>query len=396
MLTRRTFLATGAALATLPVLQAFALEAGPGDGRLVVIFLRGGMDGLFAVSPVDDPRLAALRPTLSRAVLEKGSRLPGTGFALHPSCAALADLYAKRELAFAPCAGTSDTSRSHFQAQDLFEFGSGRKHGDSGFLARAALALGDRRGAVSFTRDSPLAFAGEEDVSVDIVPLSGGSLKLPDGPALAAIRAAHRRTATGDALEQALQTQAEIEAAAADTMLPGMEPGASRGAGPAAGFPREAAQMGRLLRANPRLALAFIDIGGWDTHANQEGPLSRALEGLSAGLLGLKDALGEAEWRRTRVVVMSEFGRTARQNGTQGTDHGRGGLALLLGGAIEGGRMLGDFRGLDTPALNEARDLPVLVDWRALLAACMRESWGLGKRQLATVFPGMPVQDLRV
>jgi uncharacterized protein (DUF1501 family) len=137
-------------------------------------------------------------------------------------------------------------------------------------------------------------------------------------------------------------------------------------------------------------------LGGWDTHAGEEGVLSRALESLADGLLSLKSALGTDEWRRTRVAIMSEFGRTARENGTQGTDHGHGGLFLLAGGAIAGGRMLGDFSGLSKQALNENRDLPVLADWRTLLAECMRQAFGFKASVLGEIFPGMPRQKLDV
>lgn len=378
---RRTL--AGMALPVLPVTRALALQGPEADGRLIVLFLRGGLDGLFAFSPVADPALAEVRPQLSQTVLREGIALAGTGFAAHPSCRALADLYAAGELAFAPCAGTTDTSRSHFQAQDLFELGSGASHGSSGFMARAAEVLGARHGAISFTRDVPLAFRGGARMP-EVAPLSGSGLRLPEGRVLDAIRAAHRGLPSGDALERAIATEAEIESSM------GMEPQAGRGAPGARAFQGMAANMGRLLRGNPRLTLVFADLGGMDTHANQEAGLARTLEGLGQGIAALRDALGAPEWRRTRIAVMSEFGRTVRENGTRGTDHGHGGLLLLAGGAIHGGRMLGDFKGLSDGALHEGRDLPVLLDWRAVLAACMRASYGVDDDGLARIFPGRP------
>jgi uncharacterized protein (DUF1501 family) len=354
---------------------------------MVLIFLRGGLDGLFAFAPVDDPQLAELRPTLSRAVLAQGIRLGQTGFAAHPACQSLAALFAAGELAFAPCAGTTDTSRSHFQAQDLFELGSGRIHGDSGFMARAARALGARAGAISFTQEVPLCFQGT-DTAVEVAPLRGSGLKLPPGRLLDAIRVAHRGMDTGEALEQAIATQAEIETAA------GMEPNAARGAPSVNGFAKESAQMGRILRSNPRLTLAFMDVGGWDTHAQEEGVLVRALESLSTGIAALKDALGPNEWRRTHVAVMSEFGRTVRENGTHGTDHGHGGLYLLAGGAMDGRRMIGDFKSLSDRDLNQNRDLPTLADWRALLGDSLKQTHGLQDARLREIFPGLPKQSL--
>lgn len=388
MISRRRFLQLTAAGLTLKVSDAFALaRPEPAPGRVVVLFLRGGLDGLFAFAPVADPQLAEYRPTLSQAVLARGVRLGNTGFAAHPSCHALADLFAAKELSFAPCAGTTDRSRSHFQAQDVFELGSGAAHGRSGFMARTADALG--AGAISFTREVPLAFQGSEHLP-DVAPLRGSGLRLPSGRLLDAIRAAHHELRTGEALEQAIATENKIEAAL------GMEEAAAKGAPGTAAFPQMASRMGRILLDTPRLALAFADLGGLDTHAGEEAILSRTLDGLGEGLLAFKEALGEAEWRRTRLVVMSEFGRTVRENGTGGTDHGHGGLCLLAGGAIDGGRLIADFPGLSDAALNEKRDLPVLADWRALLGACMRDACGLSEAQLDAVFPGLPRQRIRL
>jgi len=186
--TRRRFIqGCGAGLA-LRALDAFAFEsASQPPGRMIVLFLRGGLDGLFAISPVADPRLPDVRPSLARSVLAKGTALGASGFAAHPSAKVLADLFIARELSFAPCAGTVDTSRSHFQAQDIFELGSGTAQGNSGFMARAAQALDANAGAISFTREVPLCFSGSE-IPPEVAPLSGSGLKLPEGRLLQAIR----------------------------------------------------------------------------------------------------------------------------------------------------------------------------------------------------------------
>jgi uncharacterized protein (DUF1501 family) len=366
--------------------NAWSLAAAPArDGRLIVIFLRGALDGLHTFAPVDDPAYATLRPNLSRGPAQNGIRLTGTGFAAHPSARGMAELYNTRELLFSPVAGTTDASRSHFQAQDIFELGSGNARGNGGFMARLADALGQERpgiGPISFTREVPLAFQGAR-VQPEIAPLSGSGLNMPDGPALDAIRAAHRGRRTGEAIELAIGTQNRIQTAM------DMD-GAARSAAPANDFTRIGANMGRILRSNPRLALAFLDLGGFDTHASQDAMLTRSLEQVSSGLLGLRDTLGAEQWARTRVVVMSEFGRTVRENGTQGTDHGHGGLALVAGGNLSGGRMIGGFDGLTGNALNEGRDLPVRVDWRDLIADVSRSVWGLGERSLDSAFPGRP------
>jgi len=392
MMNRRLFLQSLAASAAvtgldtgLGVRQALAFETpNPGHGRMVVIFLRGGLDGLYAFAPVADPRLVTLRPTIAKTVLTSGIALPGSGFAAHPSCSGLVDLYKGGELSFAPCAGTVDKSRSHFQAQDLFELGTGQFHGDVGFMARTARVLGGSGTAVSFTQEIPLSFQGLGEPP-QIAPLTGSGLKIPGGALQQALLAAHRNEPTGESLQQAITTQSEIDASM------GMEPNASRNAAAVNGFPKVAQQMGRFLAANPSLNLAFLDLGGFDTHIGEDNVLSRSLQNFSQGITTLKDSLGPTEWARTRVVVMSEFGRTVRENGTQGTDHGHGGLALLAGGAIHGGKMLGDFHGLADNALNENRDLPVSLDWRKLLGDTMHSSFDLNKSQLAQVFPGYSV-----
>ncbi|MDE2616441.1 MAG: DUF1501 domain-containing protein [Burkholderiales bacterium] len=387
-LQRRRLLQALPATLALP-LRAWAAEGRTvAPGRFLLIFLRGGFDGLFAFAP-QETRLAELRPTLSRALLAEGKALGQTGFTAHPGAADLAALYAAGELSFAPCAGTLDTSRSHFQAQDLFEIGSGAIHGRTGFMARAAAQLGAGSGAISFTREIPLAFRGGE-IPPAVAPLSGSGLDLPQGRLLDAIRASHRGQATGEAMEQALATQAEIE------MATGMEPRASRGAPGGNGLSSMMKTMGQILRGNRRMSLAFMDIGGVDTHANEEAALTRLLPALGEGLLTLRDTLGAEEWQRTRVAVLSEFGRTVRENGTRGTDHGHGGLCLLAGGALTGAGLLGGFDGLADGALNENRDLPVRADWRDLLASAMREPCGLDAAALDAVFPGRPRQSYRV
>lgn len=389
MIDRRGFLkiglAAGAVAFGLQVRQALAYAVpGPkAEGRLIVVFLRGGLDGLFAFAPVDDSRLGALRPSLSATAASQGIRLQGTGFVAHPACAGLAAMFASGELSFAPCAGTTDRSRSHFQAQDLFELGTGAIRGGSGFMARAATMLGGEGRAISFTQEVPLSFAGME-IPPEIAPLAGSGLKIPPGRLRDAILVAHQGAATGAALAQAIATEADIEAAM------GMEPGVSRGAAGANDFPGMARRMGRMLLAKPALGLAFVDLGGFDTHAGEEAILTRALASLSGGLDALRSELGPQEWRRTRLVVMTEFGRTVRENGTRGTDHGHGGLALLAGGDIDGGKLLGGFDGLADSALNETRDLPVKVDWRDLIGAEMTSLFALETPALDRIFPGRP------
>ncbi|MNF23030.1 hypothetical protein D3C84_36000 [compost metagenome] len=387
---RRDFLKAALACGGLSLGRAWAWQGGSEDtGRLLVIFLRGGLDGLFAFSPVADPQLALLRPTLTRAVLAQGVPLGDSGFAAHPSCTALAELFQAGELAFSPCAGTIDQSRSHFQAQDIFELGTGRTRGPSGFMSRAASELGEKHDAISFTSGIPLAFQGV--AMPEIAPLESSSFNLPSGRLLEALRQAHAGEPTGEALEQAIATEATVASALADGS---MERSAGRGAAAVSRFARMARNMARVLRHNPRLRLAFVDVAGFDTHADQEDLLARALASLGEGIVALRQELGASEWRKTRVLVCSEFGRTVRENGTGGTDHGHGGLLLLAGGAVRGGRMLSGFDGLGAAHLQEDRDLPVLLDWRDALSSTMQDCFNLSDTALDRIFPDRPRQRL--
>lgn len=387
---RRVFIKAALALGGLSLGRAWAWKGGGEDaGRLLVIFLRGGLDGLFAFSPVADPRLASLRPTLARTVLDRGIPLGNSGFAAHPACASLAQLFHAGELSFAPSAGTIDLSRSHFRAQDIFELGTGQTRGASGFMSRAASELGGSQDAISFTSEVPLAFRGPE--MPEVAQFGTSRFNLPSGRFLEAIRQAHAGEPTGIALEQAIATESAIASALSEG---GMERSADRGAAAVSGFARMARNVAMVLRRNPRFSLAFIDMGGVDTHANQETVLERALSSLGEGIVALRRELGDAEWQRTRVLVCSEFGRTVRENGTGGTDHGHGGLLLLAGGAVRGGRMLGSFEGLNNAHLLEDRDLPVSLDWRDALAMAMTDSFGLSEAALDRIFPGRPRQRL--
>jgi uncharacterized protein (DUF1501 family) len=379
---RRAALRALTAASLLPFTwRTWAAPAAAREGRLVFVLLRGGLDGLHAISPVADPRWPSLRPTLAQPVLQSGLTLPGSGFALHPALADCLTLYRAGELWFCPTAGSPNTSRSHFQAQDVMELGTGAISGNTGWMGRLASQL-DGRLAANFAANAPLALYGA-GVAIEHIPLARQALRLPGGALQEALLRAHAGSPSQRWLQQAIDTQALLAQADPDQ--------ASRNAAPLAGWAAQARQMGQVLRQQPELALAFVDLSGVDSHVNQAAGLAQPLTQLGQGLLAMKTALGEAEWARTRVVVLSEFGRTAAENGTRGTDHGHGGLALLAGGGLgREGRMLGDFAGLQANALFEGRDLPVTLDWRSLLAAVSQAVFGLSARALDQVFPGRP------
>jgi uncharacterized protein (DUF1501 family) len=376
---RRSLLGAGSAL-MLSALGAHAAVAQTrGDRKLVLVILRGAMDGLAAVAPLADPRYASLR---GRLALNSSAALAlSDGFALHPRLTFLKQSWDARELAIMHAAATPYRERSHFDGQDVLESGGARVFAaDDGWLNRAlALTPGARGLAIADT--VPLVLRGQaptsswapslaQDASADTL-MRLGDLYAGD-------------TLLAPALAEALRTQAIVEEAGAADMS-GARP---RRAGGAA-YRGVAEPAARLLSAPDGPACAVLSFDGWDTHANQgagEGLLAARLGGLDEALRTLKDGLGPT-WRNTVVIVASEFGRTVAVNGSGGTDHGTGGVAFALGGAVRGGRMVGDWPTL--AALHEGRDLAPANDMRGLFMAALRDHWGLNRAALNnTVFPG--------
>ncbi len=369
-LTRRLLLA-GAAAAALPLRPVFARA--PGDAKLCVVILRGALDGLAAVPPYGERRLESLRGGLTpdRA---KAHDL-GDGFALHPSLPTVAALHAAGDAAVAHAIASPYRDRSHFDGQDVLESGTAKIYGaDDGWLNRARGLVGAPVDAVGIGAAVPMILAGDAPAA----SWAPNILPEADDSTLARLTDLY----AGDPLlGPALAAAIEIDATAA--AMDGMAPG--RGVGPAA-YENLTRAAGRLLVGGAGAAVVSLD--GWDTHANQGadgGQLANKLGGLDAALGGLKDELGET-WARSVVLVVTEFGRTAAMNGTQGSDHGTGGAALVLGGAVNGGRVLGDWPGLER--LHEDRDLVPANDVRSLFKAVLRDHWGLDAADLDTrVFP---------
>jgi uncharacterized protein (DUF1501 family) len=379
-------------IAALPARLAFA--AAPGDRLLVVVVLRGGMDGLAAVPPWRNP---AYREARRELALPPPGSADGTvdldgSFGLHPALAPLAELYRAGELAALHAVASPYRERSHFDGQDVLENG-GAKVGQArdGWLNRALAALGQRAPAgFAFGRAVPLLLRGPVAVG------SWAPSALPDASEEFLVRVAALYKADpvlSRALEQGLRTRAMAAGAMSeeDRMV-------GRGGGRVGEFLQIAKVAGEMLARADGPRVASLEIGGWDTHAQQgveRGPLANNLGGLADGLLQLRRGLGDA-WAKTAVIVVSEFGRTVAPNGTGGTDHGTAGAALLLGGAVKGGRVLADWPGLAAPKLHQGRDLTPTTDLRSVFKGLLAEHLGVDRAALdRTVFPdSAPVKPL--
>jgi uncharacterized protein (DUF1501 family) len=374
--------------------MAGAQDASP--GRLVVVFLRGAYDGLSAFVPYADPHYTQLRRATAipapDGTAQTALKLDNT-FALHPALAPLLPLWQQGVLAFVPASGLPGAVRSHFEAQHYWEIGQpGKNSAGAGWLNTLAggttphaLGVGEAnpeilRGAApvklvargqAATRTGVLANDRARQALMD---LYAGSDTL--GPAFQ--QGAGSRLETARTLEQATM-MAATEMQAADN-----------GAGNVAGLRLDVRHLATLMRQDRALRVGFLSAGGWDTHANQggvTGTLANNLGNLAQALVALR-----AEFTQPGdvIAVVSEFGRTAAENGSRGTDHGHGNAMVLIGNRIAGGRWHGGWEGLAPGQLNEGRDLPVLNDYRAVLSIVLRGTQGVGDAQLAALFPGNP------
>ena len=360
-----------------------------------MILLRGAVDGLNVVIPFAEDRYYEARRSIAIPPPGKpdGAFALDQHFGLHPALASLLPLWLDRNLAFVHATGSPDPTRSHFDAQLYLENGTpGQSATRDGWMNRLLLALPGPRGAtdaVSIGPTLPRILAGKAPVAT--VPLGpGGAKALPiDQPDIGS--AFDRLYAGDDALGKSYREGREtriklVELLAKERRI------ADNGAPPPAGFPGQAARLAQLIRRDPAIRLVTIGLGGWDTHVNQgnhKGQLAQHLRPLGEGLAALSRGSGDS-WRDTVVVVLSEFGRTAGENGNGGTDHGHGNVVWVLGGAVNGGRIYGDWPGLAPAQLYQRRDLAVTTDFRSVLAVILERHMRLSDRQLAAVFPAAP------
>jgi uncharacterized protein (DUF1501 family) len=379
---RRTTLLGLAALG-LSSRVKIAFANAPTDQRFVVVLLRGALDGMSAVVPYGDANLASLRPALiPPGVGQAGGMYDLGGFyGLNPGLAGVYAIYQAGEaLPIHAVAGPYRT-RSHFEAQDLLQLGTVDETGiTSGWLNRVLAEIpaqnGPQLAGIAAGMGTPLLLQG---------PVRTGSyapdhFALPSADLYARIAALNAGDPlTGPAIAEGLKAQAFDASIMSDDAL--VMPGDS------GGFPGLARQVGELLAAPAGPRVAAFQLEGWDTHGNQVGGLKGPLSGLDSGLVALKTALGPV-WRKTMVVVMTEFGRTAAMNGTKGTDHGTATVAFVLGGSVAGGKVRGTWPGLGRSQLFENRDLAPTMDIRAVAKGALAAHLGLGDAALARVFPG--------
>ena len=393
---RRQFLnlATGALLSGVSW-RLWAAPSGGSNARFILVFLRGGYDALSALVPYNEPFYYEARPNIAIPAPTKGRTdtviALDERWGLHPALQeSILPLYEAKQVVFVPFAGTAFVSRSHFQAQDWLEFGQAPGPNPSpstGFLNRLLERLHRDQGqatGISFTGALPPIVRGP--VQVANSPITVPKRAAVDENREELILAMYQ----GHALEPLVRDGIGLRRQISQELQEEMQ-SANRGATPAKGFALQAARIGRLLRERPEYRVGFIELGGWDTHAAQgsaQGNLSRQLQGLGEGLSVLADSLGPA-WTNTVVAVVSEFGRTFRENGSKGTDHGHGSALWLLGGAISGGAIHGEQARLRETDLHQNRDVPVVNEYRSVLSGVLREMYALDVQDLQHVFPGL-------
>ncbi|NVO17966.1 MAG: DUF1501 domain-containing protein [Rhodoplanes sp.] len=364
------------------------------DARLLVVFLRGAYDAANVVIPIGSEFYYAARPTLAIArpdpAVATSAIALDRDWGLHPALrSTILPLWQKGQVAFVPFAGTDDVTRSHFETQDTIELGQdikGTRDYRSGFMARLAATL-TRVRPIAFTEQMPLAFQGGEavpNIAINTVGKPG-----IDARQASLITSMYEGRPLAAAVQEGFRVRDDVFNAVTEHMME-----ASRGAVSPKGFELSARRIGRLMRE--QFNLGFVDVGGWDTHVNQGGAtgyLADRLAELGRGLSGFAEEIGP-QWTNTVVVVVSEFGRTFRENGNRGTDHGHGSVYWVLGGALKGGRIAGDQVAVDQPHLFQNRDYPVLTDYRALLAGLFQRLYGLDQAALHRVFAGVKGKDL--
>ncbi|SCK50209.1 Uncharacterized conserved protein, DUF1501 family [Variovorax sp. HW608] len=372
-----------------------------GGARLLVVFLRGAYDCANVLVPTSSDFYYAARPNIAiaRPGETDGALALDGPWGLHPVLApSVMPLFQKRQAAFIAFAGTDDLTRSHFETQDSIELGQAldrRRDYRSGFLNRLAMVLGTGPRAdvspIAFTNQLPVALRGEAKAAN--MALAGVGRPGIDERQSRVIQSMYRNTTLAQPVAEGFQVrddvmrsmQAEMEAASRDAMS-------------AKGFELVARRMARLMRE--RFDLGFVDIGGWDTHVGQGGAtgyLANRLDELGRGLSGFASEIGDDSWRRTVVMVISEFGRTFRENGNRGTDHGHGTVYWVLGGGLAaqaGGRVVGEQVAVTQERLFQNRDYPVLNEYRAVFGGLFRRMYGLSPAQLGRVFEGVAPKDL--
>ncbi|HEY9791425.1 MAG TPA: DUF1501 domain-containing protein [Candidatus Obscuribacterales bacterium] len=391
----------------IPGTQGWAYSNGKQNGghKLVVVFLRGAIDGLNVVAPYGDERYYQIRQSIAiPRPGSEGSLLDLDGyFGLNPALQPLLPLWQNKQLAFVHASGSPDETRSHFDAQDYMESGvPGVKSISTGWLNRLLTQLPDNQSpirAINVGPTLPRILEGPATVGMASGALNGNArpINLPENSPLMQMYG-NRSDALGAAFRNGVDAQNQI----AGDLNNGDSAGggddrmmrASKGAPSPVAFPNFGAKIAKLTH-DPSVQVAFVALGGWDTHINQgasKGQLANKLTGLGKGLAEMVKAMG-SDFENTTILVMSEFGRTAKENGNGGTDHGHGNVMWVLGGAVNGGKVYGRFSSLADRDLHESRDLPVTTDFRTVLSSVISEHLELSSKSLAQVFPEFTARE---
>ena len=395
---RRDLLKSMLAMTALPATGfcTSALTEPATQSRFLLVFLRGGYDACNLLVPTSSsfyyesrPNIAIARPSDNpQSALELNA-----DWGLHPALRdTIYPMYKNSEVAFVPFAGTDDLTRSHFETQDTIELGqplNTSRNYHSGFMNRLASVINGGKGipTMAFTDQLPISMQGT--ASVGNTSLRNLSKSSVDPRQTNIIEKMYGKTGLAKQVNEGFAVRQDIAMEMQDEMN-----AASRDAITAKGFALEAKRIAKMMRE--KYSLGFIDVGGWDTHVDQggaKGALAGKFEELGRGLAAYKEEMGDA-WHDTTVVVISEFGRTFRENGKRGTDHGHGSVYWVLGGGIKGGQILGDQTKLTSGQLFQNRDFPVLNEYRAVLGGLFTRIYGLNNQQLNTVFNGVKARDL--
>jgi uncharacterized protein (DUF1501 family) len=381
---RRSLLLGSASFAAWAYLPKFARAADGRDPRLVVVILRGALDGLATVAPIGDPDYAGLHGSIALSANgPKAANMLDSFFGLHPAMPETSRMYRDKKVAVVHAVASPYRERSHFDGQDVLESGfAGPGRVQSGWLNRAleGLPKGDRvMSGLAIGPTTPLVLRGAAPT------VAWAPVALPQAGEDTAMRLMDLYSQRDPALAKALNAGLQLDKAAqGDDMKP--KPGTNG----AAAMRLVARGAAKLMSADDGPRIAALAFDGWDTHANEGGAtgrLAQLLGGLDGALAEFESGLG-ARWRDTVIVVATEFGRTARINGTAGTDHGTGTVALLVGGAVKGGRVISDWPGLKPANLYQGRDLAPTADLRAVFKGVLHDHLGVSERTLAdAVFP---------
>jgi len=392
MPSRRRFLRTSAltagVLGTAPGWLLRAAAQGSSNRRiLVVIFQRGAADGLNVVAPFFEPRYYQLRPSVNvaRPAATPNSSIDLDGrFALHPSLQPLKPLWDSGQLAIVHATGSPDSSRSHFDAQEFMECGTPGVKREDGWLNRALPASssnGSPMRAIALGTKMPRTLKGERS-ALAVNDLS--KFQFGDAATSGILERLYGQSADAGLKKQGTGIFEAARAIEAIRQQPSAPPAGGQYLGE---FGRRLQQVARLIKANVGVEVAFVDMDGWDHHANEMGQLTNMLREFGTSLAAFSRDLGD-KMADTAIVTMSEFGRTAAENGNGGTDHGHGSVMMVLGGPVRGGAMYGTWPGLEPEQLFEQRDLAVTTDFRDVLGELVREHLG---QKTDLVFPGYTV-----